>query len=154
MYQQTRVSAALCNSENIALIHSILILETWRHKRFGGSAGAGGGQRRKGQSSRDMDRLLGNETEENGNGKQGTVRDFRQGLEPSEGDGWVQGRTKTGRKVKEGVQQGQGKALWKISLTLMKNVTFFFSVKVFFYFNCSCSPFLLAFFAHPFSHGI
>lgn len=100
-----------------------------------------------------MDQLLGNETEENGNGKQGTVRDFRQGLEPSEGEGWVQGRTKTGRKVKEDVQQGQGKALWKISLTLIKNVTFFFCF-FFFYFNCSCSLFLLAFFAHPFSPGI
>lgn len=58
---------------------------------------------------------------QSGNGKQGTVRGFRQGLGPGEGEGWVQGRTKTGQNVKEDVQWGQGKALGKISLTLMKN---------------------------------
>jgi len=48
-----------------------------------------------------------------GNGKQGTVRGFREGLGPGDGEGWVQGSTKTGQKVKEDVQQGQGKALRK-----------------------------------------
>lgn len=87
------------------------------------------------------------------NGKQGTVRGFRQGLGPGEGESWVQGRTKTGQNVEKDMQWGQGKALGKISLTLVKNVTFSFLLKLF-YFNCSYSLFLLACFAHSFPPGI
>lgn len=84
-----------------------------------------------------------------GTGRQGTVRGLRQGLGPGEEESWVQGRTKPGQNVKEDGQWGQRKALGKISLTLMKNVTFFFSVKAFSFqlkLFCFCSSLLSPFF--------
>lgn len=47
-------------------IPSSLSLETQRHKGLRGPAGARAGLRRKGQSSRDMDRLLGDKAEQAG----------------------------------------------------------------------------------------
>lgn len=47
-------------------IHSSLSLETQRHKVLGDSAAARAGERRKGRSSGDMDRLLGNKAEQVG----------------------------------------------------------------------------------------